>query len=72
LLMEDIVKAKEHLGKLLEEQFARIEQMKENREFIDYNLLDTIKIGIVGGGRYWTFNLQNGTSSSGILVGRRS
>ncbi len=49
MLMEDIVKAKEHLGKLLEEQFARVEQMKENREFIDYNLLDTIKIGIVGG-----------------------
>ncbi len=46
---EYIEKAKEHFGKLLEQQFARIEKMKAEADFIDYNKLDEIVIGIVGG-----------------------
>src|SRR5690554_7793990 len=44
-----IDKAKEHLGKLIEQQFARIEKMKAQTDFIDYSSLDTIVIGVVGG-----------------------
>lgn len=41
--------AKEHFGKLLEKQFARIEKMKAEEEFIDYSKLEQLVIGIVGG-----------------------
>lgn len=44
-----IERAKEHLGKILEEQFTRIEKMKEIQDFIDYDTLSPIVIGIVGG-----------------------
>ena len=44
-----IERAKEHLGKVLEEQFLRIEKMKQTQDFIDYNSLHPIVIGIVGG-----------------------
>lgn len=44
-----IQKAKEHFGKLLEKQFARIEKMKAEEEFIDYSKLEQLVIGIVGG-----------------------
>ncbi|MDI3547974.1 MAG: isocitrate dehydrogenase [Halanaerobiales bacterium] len=44
-----INRAKEHFGRLLEEQFARIEKMKSQRDFIDYQDLGTIVIGFVGG-----------------------
>ncbi|HPT79424.1 MAG TPA: isocitrate/isopropylmalate family dehydrogenase [Candidatus Atribacteria bacterium] len=46
---EAIERAKEHLGKLLEQQFARIEKMKSETEFIDYSKLSPIIIGIAGG-----------------------
>ncbi|HOB19478.1 MAG TPA: isocitrate/isopropylmalate family dehydrogenase [Candidatus Atribacteria bacterium] len=46
---EAIERAKEHLGKLLEQQFARIEKMKSETEFIDYIKLSPIIIGIAGG-----------------------
>lgn len=58
---QDIERAKEHLGKLLEQQFARIEKMKSVKDFIDYNSLDTIVVGIVGGdgiGPYITAEAQ--------------
>ncbi|MGI6539001.1 MAG: isocitrate/isopropylmalate family dehydrogenase [Caldicoprobacterales bacterium] len=44
-----IERAKEHLGKLLEAQFARIDKMKEVQDFINYENLHPIVIGIVGG-----------------------
>ncbi|MFZ7131599.1 MAG: isocitrate/isopropylmalate family dehydrogenase [Eubacteriales bacterium] len=47
--MEQIEKAKEHFGKLIEEQLKRIEKMKNEKEFIDYASLDSVIIGIVGG-----------------------
>jgi isocitrate dehydrogenase (NAD+) len=46
---EYIEKAKEHFGRLLEQQFARIEKMKAEKDFIDYSSLDRIIIGVVGG-----------------------
>lgn len=47
--MDQITKAKEHFGKLIEEQFKRIEAMKSEKNFLNYETLDKIVIGIVGG-----------------------
>ncbi len=44
-----IEKAKEHLGKILEEQLQRVEKMKEPQEWIDYKTVKPIIIGILGG-----------------------
>ncbi|MCQ2505988.1 MAG: isocitrate/isopropylmalate family dehydrogenase [Lachnospiraceae bacterium] len=44
-----IEKAKEHFGKLLEKQLARVDKMKAQGDFINYQALDVIKIGICGG-----------------------
>jgi isocitrate dehydrogenase (NAD+) len=44
-----IERAKEHLGKVLEAQFARVEKMKSVQDFLDYRALSPIIIGIVGG-----------------------
>lgn len=44
-----IEKAKEHFGKILEEQLKRVEAMKAAQDWTDYTKLDTIRIGIVGG-----------------------
>lgn len=41
--------AKEKFGKLLEEQLARVEEMKLQGDFIDYKSLDKIIIGVCGG-----------------------
>jgi isocitrate dehydrogenase (NAD+) len=45
----EIQKAKEHFGRVLEEQLQRIEQMKQAADWIDYEALRPIIIGIVGG-----------------------
>ena len=58
---EQIKRAQEHLGKLLEGQLARIERMKATKEFINYDELETIIIGVVGGdgiGPYITAEAQ--------------
>ena len=49
--MENIAieRAKEHFGNLLEKQIERVAAMKESADFVDYNALDTIKIGLIGG-----------------------
>ncbi len=44
-----IERAKEHFAEILEEQLARIEQMKEPVEWTDYAQLKPIIIGIIGG-----------------------
>lgn len=47
---EEILKqAKEQFGKLVEKQLDRNEKIKADKEFLDYNKLDKIIIGIVGG-----------------------
>lgn len=46
---EAVVRAKEHFGKLVEEQLARVEKMKSAPGWTDYSKLKTIKIGIAGG-----------------------
>lgn len=47
--MDKIEIAKAKFGELIEEQLKRVEKMKLDKEFIDFQKLDTIKIGIVGG-----------------------
>jgi isocitrate dehydrogenase (NAD+) len=44
-----VEKAKEHFGKLVEEQLKRVEQMRSGGSWIDYAKLDRIIIGVVGG-----------------------
>ena len=44
-----IEKAKEHFGKILEEQLMRVEAMKSGQDWTDYSNLQRIKIGICGG-----------------------
>jgi len=44
-----IEKAKEHFGKLVEEQLNRAEAMKSAEDWIDYSQLKPIIIGIIGG-----------------------
>jgi isocitrate dehydrogenase (NAD+) len=44
-----IEKAKEHFGKILEEQLKRVEAMKSGQDWVDYSKLKTITIGICGG-----------------------
>ncbi|MEG0495952.1 MAG: isocitrate/isopropylmalate family dehydrogenase [Eubacterium sp.] len=47
--MEEIERAKAHFSTIIEEQFTRIERMKTESSFVDYNKKDQIIIGIVGG-----------------------
>jgi len=44
-----IEKARAHFAKLVEEQLARIEIMKEAEDWIDYSILKPIITGIIGG-----------------------
>jgi isocitrate dehydrogenase (NAD+) len=46
---EKIEAAKEKFGQLLEEQLRRVEEMKTQGDFIDYQSLDQIIIGVCGG-----------------------
>ena len=46
---EAIEKAKEHFGKILENQLERVERMKKREDWVNYNSLDKIIIGVVGG-----------------------
>ncbi|MBC7187954.1 MAG: isocitrate/isopropylmalate dehydrogenase family protein [Calditrichaeota bacterium] len=46
---EAIERAKAHFGKLVEEQLARVEQMKQAQDWIDYSTLKPIIIGVCGG-----------------------
>ena len=46
---DQIENAKEHFGKLLEEQLQRVDVMKEEGDFVDYSKLDKIIIGACGG-----------------------
>lgn len=46
---QQIEEAKEKFGKLLEKQLNRVETMKEQGDFLDYQSLDKIIIGVCGG-----------------------
>jgi len=46
---EAVERAKEHFGKLVEEQLQRVERMKSGEGWIDYSTLKPIIIGVVGG-----------------------
>ncbi|MEA2054945.1 MAG: isocitrate/isopropylmalate family dehydrogenase [Candidatus Thermoplasmatota archaeon] len=46
---KEIEKAKEHFGKIVEEQLERVDRLKKEDEWIDYSKLKPIIIGIVGG-----------------------
>jgi isocitrate dehydrogenase (NAD+) len=48
-MKKEIEEAKEHFGKILEEQLERVERMKKAEEWIDYSKLKPIIIGIIGG-----------------------
>ena len=49
MVNEAIERAKEHFGRLLETQMERVAAMKESADFVDYDALDVIKIGVIGG-----------------------
>jgi isocitrate dehydrogenase (NAD+) len=44
-----IATAKEHFGKVLEEQLDRVETMKKQPDWLDYSQVSPIKIGMLGG-----------------------
>jgi isocitrate dehydrogenase (NAD+) len=48
-MKKEIEEAKEHFGKLLEEQLERVERMKKAEDWIDYAKLKPLTIGIIGG-----------------------
>ncbi len=47
--MEEIERAKQHFEALIKEQLERIERMKKDKEWIDYEKLKPIIIGVIGG-----------------------
>ncbi len=47
--MDAIEKAKEHFGKLIEDQLKRIERIKAEKGWVDYSKLKPIIIGTIGG-----------------------
>lgn len=47
--MEKISNATNHFEKIIKSQLDRIKMMKSQKDFVDYNKLDKIKIGICGG-----------------------
>ena len=48
-MIEAIEKAKQHFGKLLQEQLERVEHMKKGEDWIDYSTLKPIIIGFISG-----------------------
>jgi isocitrate dehydrogenase (NAD+) len=48
-IKEYIKKAKEHFGKILEEQVKRLEEIQKQEDFIDYSKVKPIIIGVMGG-----------------------
>lgn len=56
---ETIEKAKEHFGQILSEQLERVEKMKAGEDWLDYNKLNPIVIGVVGGDGIGPFIMQH-------------
>ena len=56
--------------KILEEQLARVEDMKSQGEFVDYSALDKVIIGVCGGdGIGRRANLYRGSSKESSTFG---
>jgi isocitrate dehydrogenase (NAD+) len=49
MMNHDIENAKQHFGKLLEQQLKRVEEMKKSKDWLDFSTLKPIKIGVLGG-----------------------
>jgi isocitrate dehydrogenase (NAD+) len=47
--MSGVEKAKEHFGKLIEDQLTRIERIKSEKDWVDYSKIKPIIIGTLGG-----------------------
>ena len=47
--MDKIQASAEKFAKLIESQLKRVEEMKKNKDFVDFSALDKIVIGVVGG-----------------------
>jgi isocitrate dehydrogenase (NAD+) len=59
--MSGVEKAKEHFGKLIEDQLTRIERIKAEKDWVDYSKVKPIIIGTLGGdgiGPYITAEAQ--------------
>lgn len=48
-MSDAIEQAKQHFGRLLEQQVARVERMKQDQEWTDFSALKPIIIGVCGG-----------------------
>lgn len=46
---EQIDRAKEHFGRVLEQQLERVERIRQQGDFVDYGSLERIVVGVVGG-----------------------
>ena len=46
---EAVAAAKEHFGKVVEQQLERVERLKQEGDWIDYSTLESILIGMIGG-----------------------
>ena len=46
---EAIAAAKEHFGRVVEQQLERVERLKQEGDWIDYSTLKPIRIGMIGG-----------------------
>ncbi|PIX17484.1 isocitrate dehydrogenase [Candidatus Desantisbacteria bacterium CG_4_8_14_3_um_filter_40_12] len=55
MMLQEIEKAKEHFGRILEEQLNRVETMKKSQEWIDYTQVTPIIIGVIGGDGIGTY-----------------
>ena len=47
--VEVVERAKEHFGKLVEKQLARVERMREAPDWLDFSEAKPIVVGIIGG-----------------------
>ncbi len=45
----EIEAAKTHFGKVLEEQLARVERLKQQPDWLDFSKIEPVKIGMIGG-----------------------
>jgi isocitrate dehydrogenase (NAD+) len=51
--------AKEHFGKVLEEQLERVERLKQQPDWLDFGQVKPIKIGMIGGDGIGPSNSQD-------------
>ena len=70
-----IEKAKEHFGQLMEQQLGRVERMKAGEDWVDFEKVKPIRIGILGGDGIGPFIAEDGSdylfqSHSDTVAGR--